>query len=63
MPTTIHCQFDSPDAEKLISVFGAPQDPSVYSNLSTVQSDDPRYVAYYEAQWEWVKRCFIKPGD
>lgn len=38
----------SEDEKRVISVFGSPQDPEVYSNLVEIEEDDPRYVDFIE---------------
>jgi hypothetical protein len=45
--TEINVQFaDATANAAIISVFAGPQDGSIYANLGTVNSNDPRYATF-----------------
>jgi hypothetical protein len=64
--TTLYVQFaDNTDTE-IISVFASPQDDTHFPNQGTVESDDPRYVTYYDsvpASPPALKAGLVAPGQ
>jgi hypothetical protein len=42
----IFVQFEDRKQERVISVFGNPQDLEVYPNQGSVTDEDPRYLAF-----------------
>ncbi|WP_155742707.1 hypothetical protein [Variovorax paradoxus] len=38
----------SADGERIESWFAGPQDPKHWPNVTEIEANDPRYVAYYE---------------
>jgi hypothetical protein len=46
----INVQFADSTGSTIISVFGCPQNPVIFSNLGAVPTSDTRWVAYYNAQ-------------
>lgn len=45
---TVFVQFADSTDKAIISWFGSPQNPDDFPNYGTVQTDDPRYLAFYE---------------
>jgi hypothetical protein len=45
MPT-IYAQFSDASETAIVSVFANAQDPTVYPNQGTIESTDPRYLAF-----------------
>lgn len=45
----INVEFTDSTETKIISVFGSPQDPSLYVNQGTVMTSDPRWQTFYTA--------------
>ncbi|WP_157636146.1 hypothetical protein [Burkholderia ubonensis] len=57
----VNVQFaDSTDAA-VISYFGSPQNPSVYSNLGEIDPSDPRWKTYYDQQTSSVQAALPAP--
>ncbi len=49
MNATINVQFADSTDQKIVAYFAGPQDPSVYTNLGTVEANDARWAAFYAA--------------
>ncbi len=61
--TTLNVQFSDASEEIIVSYFGSPQDPAVYQNLGTVDTSDPRWKTYFDAQADWVKPYLPAPTE
>ncbi|URF02781.1 hypothetical protein [Cupriavidus campinensis] len=61
-PTIIHCQVTD-DENSVKTLFSCPQDPEVWPMQVEMKSDDPRYVAFYEAQSDVMKVGLVRPGE
>ncbi|NML34961.1 hypothetical protein [Paraburkholderia antibiotica] len=48
--TSLNVQFADGTEKVIVSYFGAPQDPSAWPNLGTVNATDARWEAYYAEQ-------------
>jgi hypothetical protein len=48
--TTLNVQFSDASETAIISYFGSPQDAEVWRDVGEVESSDPRWKAYYDAQ-------------
>jgi hypothetical protein len=46
---TVNVQFADSSETTIITYFGGPQDPDVFTNLGTVSTSDPRYKAFYDS--------------
>lgn len=53
--TMLYVQFEDTTEQKIISFFGAPQDPEVWPNQGTVDTSDPRWHAFYDAYPDVLK--------
>lgn len=40
-------QFDGPDQNEVVAVFGSPQDPEIHGNLAEIEADDERLLKFY----------------
>jgi hypothetical protein len=49
MKQTLNVQFADETNAVITSYFGSPQDPAIYPNQGTVESDDPRWMPFCEA--------------
>ncbi|MDR8787704.1 hypothetical protein FEP82_05696 [Burkholderia multivorans] len=49
MPTVLNVQFVDSSESSISTYFGSPQDPSVYPNLGTVDTGDPRWEEFYNS--------------
>jgi hypothetical protein len=43
-----YVQFTDSTETTIVSVFGSPQDQTVFPNQGTVEDDDPRYLAFMD---------------
>ncbi|MFJ4605020.1 hypothetical protein [Pseudomonas atacamensis] len=43
-------QFEDESLQKVVAVFGCSQDAELYPNQGEIEWDDPRFVAYHDAQ-------------
>nr|WP_315446047.1 hypothetical protein [uncultured Pseudomonas sp.] len=43
-------QFEDGSMQKIVAVFGSAQNPELYPNQAELDWDDPRFVAYHDAQ-------------
>lgn len=53
--TTINVQFSDSTEAVIITYFGGPQDPKVYSNLGTVENSDPRWKTFFDSFPPWIQ--------
>jgi hypothetical protein len=47
--TTVNVQFTDSTKTAILSYFGAPQDPTVYANLGTTDTDSSMWATFYAA--------------
>jgi hypothetical protein len=47
--TTLNVQFADSSKAKIIAYFAGPQDPDIYSNLGTVDTDSSTWATFYAA--------------
>lgn len=45
----LNVQFTDSTQATILAYFGAPQNPTYYANLGTVESSDARWRAYYNS--------------
>ncbi|HWH88195.1 MAG TPA: hypothetical protein VNV36_15675 [Pseudomonas sp.] len=43
-------QFEDDSMRKIVAVFGCVQDPGLYPNQAEIEWEDPRFMAYHDAQ-------------
>lgn len=56
--TMIYVQFADATQDRVISYFGCPQDEEAFPNQGEIDTSDPRWKAYYDAQDPF----WIQPG-
>lgn len=61
--TDIYVQFSDAQSATIESYFSCPQDPSVYPNLGTIQSTDPRWKTFYDSMESMAQSCLPGPGS
>jgi hypothetical protein len=59
--TTVNVQFADATDETIVSFFGCPQDPAAWPNQGTVETSDPRWKTYFDAQPELVQTFLPEP--
>ena len=59
--TQIYVQFEDTTDEVVVSCFGGPQDETVWSNQSIVDSSDLRWKAYYDKQAFTIQQMLPAP--
>lgn len=57
----LYVQFSDEKETVIISWFCCQQPPGSYPNLGEVFPNDPRYIAYYDSQPDWVKEALPQP--
>lgn len=57
----IDVQFADDSDTVIVSYFGAPQDPSNFPNLGTVDVSDERWKTYFAVQPPWVQPYLPAP--
>ncbi|VVE71583.1 hypothetical protein PAN31117_04103 [Pandoraea anapnoica] len=63
MASIVHVQFEDGTEQKIVRVFGNPQEIESYPNQGAIPSDDPRYSLYFEESLpKSVQAWFIRPG-
>lgn len=63
MTTTIYVQFSDASDETIINAWSEPQDPTVWENQGTVQSDDARYATFYADLMPGFARFYVTPSE
>jgi hypothetical protein len=46
----VNVKFADATEKEVVVYFGSPQDPAQWSNLGEIDTSDPRWSAFYEAQ-------------
>lgn len=59
--TTIYVQFSDDTDTTIISYFSCPQDPDVWPNQGTIESNDPRWKTYYDQQSPFIQGFMPAP--
>lgn len=59
--TTLNVQFFDGSDTTIVSYFGGPQDPSIYENQGLVETSDPRWKTYYDAQGAFGQQYLPAP--
>lgn len=59
--TTIYVQFADATDASIVSQFSCPQDPDIWPNQGTVESNDPRWKTYYDEQSPFIQGLLSKP--
>ncbi|MDR5815780.1 hypothetical protein QCE62_19525 [Caballeronia sp. LZ033] len=59
--TTIYVQFSDDTDTTIISYFSCPQDPDVWANQGTIDSSDPRWKVYFDAQSPFIQGLIPNP--
>lgn len=58
--TTVNVLFNS-DKTEVAVYFASPQDPEIYPGYGVIESSDPRWREYYNAQPELLQRGLPSP--
>lgn len=61
--TTIYVTFTDAGEATIQGVFAVDQPPGVYENYGSVDSSDPRYKSWYDAQPDWTKIGYVTPDS
>lgn len=59
--TTIYVQFSDATNTQIINVFGVPQDPAIYPNQGIIESSNPIWKAYYDAEPSFMQAALPTP--
>lgn len=58
----LNVQFADASETTIVSLFSSPQDPTVYSNLGTVEPSDARWAAFYNSLPAWAHQGIPAPA-
>lgn len=59
----LYVQFADDTEEKIIGVFGSPQNPDYWTNMGEVEDTDPRYLAFIHPAIDTVAINEVQKSD